>query len=319
MMVANLYLHADALVYNGTDDEHAFRQKFSSLLSDLSDIRNQYGDDNIIKISPSLYDGSVCLFEQQSVFDVVSSLDYEEKNFFFSLIGNESVLCELPLEKINELSIYQKEELECHTVVYLNKPIPPEPTYPQEYMSFDRYEIVYGKDSWVTVRRQIMGNHPGTAHSFMEQCKIYFPNIVFHSNCEVSIAPYLDSIPRKIVYYLSCMNDHFLDQIAATNITDENVFLADFCGRYRFDEAGSRQSTPQKKKAYQFDFLKANHEDKPCNYKTITCDPHMKIKGCDGNCKKNDPGLVARIYFHYGDKDIAEGKLLVGSIGPHVD
>lgn len=317
-MLVNLYLHADALKYNGSDSERVFQRKFSCLISDLNEIRNQYGSDNAIKISPTLYDGSVPIYEQQSIYVVAANLEYEERNFIYSLFGNGCDVCELSLEQLNQMCTYQETETECHTVVYLNKPVPSEPVYPMEYMAFDRYEIVYGKDSWRTVRRQIMGNHPGTPQSFMKECKDYFPDIVFHPNCESSIADYLGYIPRKIVYYLSCMNDRLLEHIKATNITDENALLADFCGKYKFDEAGTRQSTPNKKSSYQFDFLKCGCEDKPCNYKIITCDPHMKISSCDSNCKKVIENFVGRIYFHFGDPEVAEGKILVGSIGPHV-
>ena len=203
--------------------------------------------------------------------------------------------------------------------MYLNKPLPCKITYPINYITFDKYQIVYGKESWHTMRRQIMGNHPGTPNEFINECRVHFPNIIFNDNCEVSVANYLNLVPRKIVYYLSCMNDRLQAHMATSLTTDENVLLADFCGKYGFDEAGTRQSTPQKKKAYQFKFLKSGCEDKPCNYKTITCDPHMKIKFCDSNCKVVIKDFVARIYFHFGDDEIAKGKLLVGSIGPHVN
>lgn len=316
-MKANLFLHADAVKYNGTDSEHEFKSKFSTLMNDLIEIQNDYGNENTIKVSTTLCYGTVSLFGQQNIYQVADDLEPEERNFIYSLMGNSAEVFDNTLNEIEELCNYTEEETECNTVVYLNKPVPSEPVFPVVYMTFDRYEIVYGKDSWRTVRRQIMGNHPGTPHAFLQECNAYFPNIVFHPNCESSIEGYLDLIPRKIVYYLSCMNDELLKFRAKTGITDENALLADFCGKYSFDEAGTRQSTTKKKNLYQYDFLKAGCLERKY-YKTITCDPHMKMSSCDSNCKKNPNDFVGRIYFHFGDDEVAPGKLLVGSIGPHV-
>lgn len=317
-MKANLYFHADSLKYNGIDTEQEFNTKFVSLLSDLNEIRNQYGDENIIKVSTSLSDGTVPLYGQMNIYEIAERLEYEEKNFLFALMFNTSDTFDLSLAETESLCAYNETETECNTVVYLNKPLPGKPTYPIEYISFERYQILYGKESWHTLRRQIMGNHPGTPKDFMSECRIHFPNIVFHDNCETSIVGYLDFIPRKIVYYLSCMNDRLLGHMAITSITDENALLADFCGKYGFDEAGSRQSTPKKKFQYQYRFLKAGFDDRLENYKTITCDPHMKMSSCDSNCKNKQADFVGRIYFHFGDDEVAPGKILVGSIGPHI-
>lgn len=310
-MLANLYIHADAIKYNDIDTESEFYSKFALLLRDLNEIRNQYGEENIIKVSPCL--SLVKLFKEKTLYEVISQLEPEERNFVFSVICNTSEECDLPLSQLLELCKYQVDETECNTVIFLNKKVSNPQQFPVDYITFDQYEIIYDKDSWHTLRRQIMGNHPGTPHEFIQAAIIHFPNIVFHPNCESSITGYLDKIPRKIVYYLSCMNDKLLEHKSLTGISDENILLADFCGKYKFDEAGSRQSTPIKKKSYQFGFLKRGCVDEPKNYKTITCDPHMKISSCD-----NNNNFIARIYFHFGDDDIAPNKLLVGSIGPHV-
>lgn len=316
-MKANLYLHADSLKYNGTDTEEEFNNKFASLLDDLDEIRNNHGADNVIKISSSIAYGEVHLYGNQTIYNIADALDKEERVIIYSLLGNEADIYEAPLEDIEKLCYYDANEAECNTVIYLNKPASVKTTYPIKYMTFDRYQIVYGTESWHTFRRQIMGNHPGTPDEFMEECKKHFPNILFHSNCTSSIVEYIDLIPRKIVYYLSCMNDKFLEHLKNSTTTDENVVLADFCGMYGFDENGTRQSTPGKKSSYQFKFLKCGCADLPENYKKITCDPHMKIKWCDDN-KKTPNNFTARIYFHYGDDEVAPKKILVGSIGPHI-
>lgn len=314
-MLANLYLHADALKYNGADSEDEFFQKFSSLMCDLNDIRNEHSDENRIKVSTALYEGSCPLYNGQNIYEVTQSLGKEEFGFICWLMGNTSDAVDLSLGDLQPLTVYQEDEEECNALIFLNKPVTPEPSFPVKYMDFDQYEIVYGKDSWITLRRQILGNHPGTPSEFIDECRKYFPNIVFHSNCTNSIDGYLTLIPRKIVYYLSCMNDKFNAHLESANVRNENELLADFCGKYGFDEAGTRQSTPQKKKNYQFSF---QSEEKKEFSKKITCDPHMKMSSCDSNCKHPPANFNGRIYFHYGDDEIAKGKILVGSIGPHL-
>ncbi|MBO2522596.1 MAG: hypothetical protein CW336_01885 [Bacteroidetes bacterium] len=316
-MLANLYLHADALKYNGTDSDDEFLQKFSLLMCDLNDIRNEHSDENRIKVSTALYEGSCPLYKDQNIYEVTKSLGKEEFGFICWLMGNTSDAVDLSLDELQPMTAYQKDESECNALVFLNKPVESKSSYPIKYMDFDQYEIVYGKASWITLRRQIMGNHPGSPKEFMKECELYFPNILFHSNCTSSITDYLSCVPRKIVYYLSCMNDKFLEHLKNSTTTDENVLLADFCGKYGFDDNGTRQSTPGKKSSYQFKFLKCGCADLPENYKKITCDPHMKIKWCDDN-KKTPNNFTARIYFHYGDDEVAPEKILVGSIGPHI-
>lgn len=317
-MKANLFLHTDSLKCNGTDSETAYLEKLSKLFDDLMEIRNSYSADNSILVSSSLCYGGEALFQGKDIYAIAEMLDHEEKNFIYSLMGSTADVFDESLSDVEKKCAYREDETECNTIVYLNKPVDGKLTYPIIYIEFDKYQIVYGKETWHTMRRQIMGNHPGTPKEFMDECKIHFPNIVFHQNCEVSIEGYLDLIPRKIVYYLSCMNDKLREHLKEKTITDENAFLADFCGMYGFEEAGSRQGTPKKKSQYQFSFLKEGCEDCATNYVTVTCDPHMKIKSCDSNCKKHPTDFVGRIYFHYGVDEVAKDKVIVGSIGPHI-
>ena len=50
------------------------------------------------------------------------------------------------------------------------------------------------------------------------------------------------------------------------------------------------------------------------------CDPHFKLDKCDSNCESfgtKEELIYGRIYFNFGDPEVANGKLLVGWIGKH--
>ena len=310
-MKANLYIHPDAIKHNGLESEYDYIKRFKLLIDDLIEIKNSYFDDNVICVSDNLL--TCNLYGNDNIFDVASKLGYEEKNFIYSVAYNTSNDSGLSLNQIRNLCKYKKDEQECNSVIYLYNPLGAIQNTP--YISFDEYVIVSGTDTWHTLRRQIIGNHPGSPDDFISECKIHFPDIVFHDNCILSIEGYLNTISRKIVYYLSCMNDRLLDFKKESGIKDVNTLLEQFCSKYGFDEAGSLQRTANKKSSFTFDFLKCGCKENDSNrFKSITCDPHMKINLCDDNTSP----ICARIYFHFGDDEIAKGKLLVGSIGPHV-
>ena len=309
-MKANLYIHPDAIKRDNKDTEQEYIVKFKQLVDDLINIKYSYSGDNEFFVSDTLC--TACLSDNKNIFEIINKLDTEERNFIFSVIYNTSAESNISLMSIRNLCKYKQDEQECNSVIYLYNPLGAIQNTP--YLSFDEYVIVSGTDTWHTLRRQIIGNHPGSPDDFISECKIHFPDIVFHDNCILSIGGYLNTIPRKIVYYLSCMNDKLLDFKMKSGIKDVNTLLEQFCSKYGFDEAGSLQRTSYKKSLYTFNFLKCGCEANDSNnFKSITCDPHMKISSCDDKSP-----ICARIYFHFGDDEIAKGKILVGSIGPHV-
>lgn len=184
------------------------------------------------------------------------------------------------------------------------------------YMTFDEYCIVYGKSSWVTLRRQILGNHPGKGDYFMKQCRQYFDNLTFSEVCEQRVEPYLNEIPRKIVYYLSCLNDCFSAFRKQYPHPDNmNEVLEGFSGKYLLDTAGSLQRTSVKKESYTFPFKSKS----VAGVVNVCCDPHLKIQHVDSNKQSNNEGKVRyRIYFCVKDERVHPTNLLIGLIGPHV-
>lgn len=325
-MKAILYIHIDAVKYNGTNT-NGFVKNLKKFVRDLQEIDCWDAANNKIVVSEDIWIASVCNGMTFPNF-INKYLERDEVNFMYQILANTSNKTNITYRELQENSIYKSDEKECISLIVLNElknesdeisseenQVPQNP-----YMTFDNYQIVYGRDSWFCLRRQILANHPGDANSFMQDCRKYFPDLTFSKDCENRLeTKYLVGIPRKIVYYLSCINDCFSNfRKNHANPNSINLLLADFSGIYGMDEAASMQRTPEKKEQYSFEFYKY----KSRTTKKVCCDPHFKIRHYDENClsaiKEDGEKCYGRIYFNLGDTDIHPTNILIGSIGPHV-
>jgi hypothetical protein len=185
------------------------------------------------------------------------------------------------------------------------------------YITFDEYTIVYSRDSLVKLRRQILGNHPGSVDNFLSECRKWFLNLEFHDNCKKSLITdyiYLDIIPRKLVYYLSCLNDGYAEIHKEHQHHDQGInnTLKDFSGKYGLEDVGSRQGNPHEKAKLTFDFVVNGMT------KQLYCEPHLKISTPDNGKICNDlRKFNPRIYF-YPNYCVDSGIIYVGSMGTHL-
>jgi hypothetical protein len=307
-MNAKFYLHPDCIKYDSIESLDEYTSKFSRLIADLSDIIDLKIKDTQYVYSDELYSSSI--FQEQNIYEFIKThLDHDSYKLVMLVLSNFAQEASFTPDDIERISVYSPEEESCNALIVLNQPTTH--TENNKYIQFDKYELVYNKDSWQTVRRQILGNHPGTSKEFMEQANIYFTNIVFSSHCSDVIESYLSIIPRKIVYYLSCINDRLVDFWENSTNKSINDKCADFAGQYGMDRAGSQQGTPSKSDQYTFEFKDGEVR------KSLCCGAHFKITHIDDNCnnaavQKSDK-FHARIYFN-----VHEHKVYVGSIGPHV-
>lgn len=187
-------------------------------------------------------------------------------------------------------------------------------------MQFETYEVVYNRDSWITLRRQILGNHPGPIEDFIRNAAPYFDNILFSSNCidSLSQGDYLNIIPRKIIYNLSVLNDRFR-QLQKQKKISVNEILAEFAGLYKLDIPGSLQRDPSTKQNRTFSFEYQKNCNSQLQQREYNCEPHLKIESPDDNYSgRQVVNFHSRIYFHFGEEGFADNKILVGSIGPHL-
>lgn len=337
-MIANIFLHPDTFVYNNSDTKDHVAEKLGALVDDMSRVVYEFSHENKFKVPISLT--TVEVFPGYDIFSFAEEcLNNDEKGVFYSMMGNTSETFDnITLEELRDKCRYQVDETEVNSILFFN--VPNEDLLEEDrteqsdeekkkhksiindYIEFDRYEVVYNQKTWFYLRRQILGNHPGDPEFFISECRKYFPMLSFHNNCISSLIDsnynYLETSPRKLVYYLSCLNDCFCKfQKTYSDITrDPDIILSDFSGRYGLDEPGSIQQNPEKKPYLTFGFRKNDKSE--CN---VICEFHFKISQQDSNCIVSNidySNFHPRIYFYYPDPTIEGGKIPVGSIGKHI-
>lgn len=337
-MIANLYLHPDTFVHNGVDSKKDVCAKLIALVDDMAKVVYEHNDENRFKVPASF--PCVHVYKEMTIIDLAEQcLDNDGKGVFYSMLTDTSDSYDtVSLDELREMCTYRIDEEVVNSILVFNVPIEDLSEHNKadseqeakmayqavnrHYITFDKYEVVYSKQTWMNLRRQILGNHPGTPKTFVEECGKYFPNLCFHKNCESSLIDgdynYLETSPRKLVYYLSCLNDKFFE-IYKTHKTlgsNANTLLEDFSGMYGLDEPGSLQQRPEKKEALTFCFKK--NDDSKCD---VICEPHLKISQEDENCKCkniNYSKFHPRIYFYFPQSDVENGRIPVGSMGKHI-
>lgn len=336
-MIANLYMHPDTFIYNKVDTEEIVSAKLAALVEDMTKVVYEYNDENKFKVPTSF--PCVLVFQGQTIIDMAEKcLSNDCKGVFYSMLSDTSEVYDvLSLDELRVMCKYREDEEEVNSILVFN--VPKEnlseeekassdkdakklhKTIVTDYITFDNYEVVYNKQTWLNLRRQILGNHPETPKRFISECKKYFPNLIFHENCTTSLIDdefnYLETSPRRIVYYLSCMSDNFQEFYKGYERKGEpNKLLACFSGLYGLDESGSMQQRPEKKSELTFRFKDKRHI--PYD---ILCEPHLKISQEDKNCKiKNidHDKFHPRIYFAFPQSEIEHGRIPIGSIGKHI-
>lgn len=318
-MIANLYIHSDSFKYNGIDSEEYVLEKLRKLITDMRDVIFSENKENRFKVPKNIFD-----FYIYGEYDINTfaekHLDGDEKGILYCMIANIADDFSLLYDELENKCFYSKHEKEINSIIIFNKSnniCKSEDN--KKYIQFDKYEIVYDKHSWITLRRQILGNHPETNEEFIENCRKYFNNLIFSDNCIKSLSKdnYLQIIPRKIVYYLSCLNDKFYEVRLKHTSKNKNAndIIADFSGIYNLDEPGSLERNCNKKNNMKFYFRKEDNSSEE-----ILCEPHLKISQEDINYngeKIDYKHFHPRIYFCF-DHISYKNKILIGSIGPHL-
>lgn len=305
-MIANLYLPTDSIRYNGIDSEEEVKNKLNSFINDLIYIE-QYKSENIIYVGNDIYETKIT--SDKNIFDVALMLAYEELNLIYSVLGNTSEMCENPLADLIKACQVDTDE-ECTTIIAFNtiNNIPETIHY-----------IIYNKTSWFTFRRVMLGkHHKNDPIFFVDECRKYFTELNFHDNNKIVVGRYLQKSAIKFIKYLSALNDNFKDYKEKNPGMNTNDMLANFSRFNKMDDLASLQANPTKKPLLTFDFEAINSITNQSFKKSILCEPHLKICYPDNPTDPERNNYCARIYFHFGDTEVQNGKVLIGSIGPHV-
>jgi hypothetical protein len=316
-MKANLYLHHETFRHNNVDSEQRVTEKLQELVHDMASIcySKEYKQNNKFFYTPDLLTCNV--FENQTLMEFVNKhLSNDQIGEFYTLLENsaDDISLSTTLEELREMCKFQKDEQEVNSLVVLNHPSVTKVSNP--YITFEDYELVYSRGSWLMLRRQILGNHPGTPSEFIEDCRKYFENLKFSEFCKTSLSTdfeYLQIVPRKIVYYLTCLNDGYqevYDKHQSQKAKDLNSVVEDFSGVYGLDKVGSRKGKSTDKKTLTFNFS---------NDQTYYCEAHLKFNSPDSNFSGSiQLSLFNPRIYYYPNLTKSNGIIYVGSIGKHL-
>lgn len=144
---------------------------------------------------------------------------------------------------------------------------------------------------------------------FSERINVHFPNLKFHNEISQSIASLkggLSLFSIQITNSLICLEENLKEFFI---LSSERIDKA----LERIESTLGLETTLQGKSKDKLKFIFAKDNG---GTKTICCEPHVKlyfsdIEG-DTNCYQN------RIYFHIGDNEIDNGKVIIGYIGKHI-
>lgn len=304
-MIANLYLPTESIRYNGIDSDEEVHNKLNSFVKDLVYIE-QYKSENIIHIGLDIYETNIT--SDKNIFAVASMLAHEESNLIYSVLGNASELCESPLTDLIQACQVDTDE-ECTTIIAFNTVNVPETVH----------YIIYDKTSWFTFRRVMLGrHHKNDPIFFVEECRKYFTELHFHENNKTVVGRYLEKSAIKFIKYLSALNDNFKEYKEKNPGVNTNDMLANFSRFHEMDDLASLQANTDKKPDLTFDFDAIDSKTNLSYKKDVLCEPHLKICYPDNPSDPERSNYCARIYFHFGDTEVQKGKVLIGSIGPHV-
>ena len=175
-MIANLFLHPDSFRHNKIDSKEKVAEKLIALVNDMATVVYDNRKENIFKVPSSLV--TVPIFNEMTIVEMAEyCLENDRKGVFYSMIANTSEdYNEISLDDLREKCKYREEEKEVNSIVVLNvqntnmseeELSVTHKTIIKDYITFDSYQIVYSKQTWIHLRRQILGNHPENPNFFI--------------------------------------------------------------------------------------------------------------------------------------------------------
>ncbi|KAA6323223.1 hypothetical protein EZS27_027318 [termite gut metagenome] len=300
-MIASLYICAKSFQHNGVDDEKVVWRKLLSLKKLIDEVDrtfNEFHLNNTDFLSVQL------LPDGATIEDIIfkrRKINSDKFNLFLRLFK----YCHKNNLSIEDLIEYLtlEDENSCNAIVILN--------YIDELPQHK--QILYDYSSWLVFRRHFLSLYPKDSDYFIEECRRYFPALFFHKRNKETITTLLSDCTKKIVFYLSELNDKF--ERAKTVPYSRKETLKNFNTICSFDQKASdegssnlkKKSKKKKKDSFSFLNIEGNEEE-------ICCDLHLKML-------KNDFGKIStdrRIYFYEGKSSIESGKILIGHIGNHL-
>lgn len=274
-MKADLYICEDTFVYNGSDSVADVKKKLSDFLIMLDKVR-QYKEENFLYLVKDNFGKTIVFDDKKIINDIIS--DYESS---VSAYGKDVLTlfmgifkhCKNSQATLDDMKDYLEldDESCCSAILVLNP--------------LDGYEnhvqVLSTVRGWLKFRRYYLAKYPGNEDFFLSESKKYFPNLRINDGTKGTLGDVLASHHKRIVGYLSVLNDCLIAEFKAYHASDFVSFLGKFAGDHQLDDA-SFQGTKDEK----FIFLFPDGTE-------AYCEPHLKMYKDDSGNK----GQHCRIYF----------------------
>jgi hypothetical protein len=301
-MVAEFYIMAESFEQNSDFNKEEIENKTKSLAEDFVYIK-RYRETNQLFVHPDIY--NLKFIENITLLDLIYNDEIANKNLdrdvrmALKKIIIESRETNCTSEEVIEVLLPEHDENKCHGLIGFNviDDVAPE------------YQIVYNLNGWFQFRRHYLGLYPKNENFFIDECKRYFPNIVFHERNRTTVGTILNNFSKKIVYHLTALNDKFRESEDGTR--HRTQVLTHFSGNCNLDATATLEGNAQRKPDFTFEFI-----DNKKIPRQVCCEPHMKL--CKSHVSGDNTYYQHRIYFHEGIETINNNKILVGHIGEHL-
>jgi hypothetical protein len=303
-MVAVFYIIPASFENNKGLSKDEIEEKIKNLAQDFILIK-QYKNNNKIFVNSEIY--SVYFINNVTISDLLFNPETGKKHIdrdvklALQKIILESAETDVSVEEIVEVFLPNHNEEECYGLIAFNK---------IENIE-DKYQIVYNSNDWYVFRRHFLGLYPHDGEYFIEECKIYFPNLFFHERNKEEVTYLLHDCSGKTVCHLSALNDKFRN--SAQLKLDRTQTLKHFTVAAKLDEEATLEGCAARKQDFTFEFI--NDKNIPEN---VCCEPHLKLCYNDNYPGDSSYSNDRRIYFHEGKPNIQNGKILIGHIGKHL-
>jgi hypothetical protein len=303
-MIAHFYLMAESFKKNGELSNSDIEEKIKRLSEDVALIY-KYKETN--KLYTNYDDLYPQIFYKTYTVEKIICNPQELKNI--GVDGDVIHSLQLIIERSNETSCTSQEVIDellnwndsknCHGMI----------AFHQIDNLDDNFQIIYGIDGWYKFRRFFLGKYPENSNFFIEECKLYFPNLYFHLQNKYSVNKILQSFSKSIVKHLGFLNDVFYTYRAKTFINESEKYRT-FSIECNLEEYAASKDDNLAKDKLTYHFL-----DKDNNDILITCYSHLRLCRSDNN--GDTKYYTNRIYFHEGIPNIEKGNILIGHIGKH--
>lgn len=293
-MEASLYIDQETLVFNEDVSEESVKCKLEHFVNYCAEFLCQKDK----------------IFYHNDIFDVLILNDYKLVDIY-----DDTKKTHIDKDTREQFKyLFDRSEETPQSIPNIIERIVKNPTDPiallvlnSKSYKIEPYYIICDTDSWYNFHRKLLSKSNMDATSFIEECRIYFPELYFHEGVKESIKFILDSCRIKIIKCLTALNDKLPCIKKETNNGDRRTMLSKFSSSSGFET--TLEGHAARKDNFMFCF-----EDENGSTKDICCEPHMKIFKDDRDKTSSD----RRIYFHEGKSNIQNGKILIGWIGKHL-